>query len=87
VRLYSCTVFICICGGLSFYLLGVVMVVPRYLFGLNRLLLPLNEWIVWYSGVPIMFGFVLALPIFSCCSPPSDVTWQHRTWISSRTSK
>jgi hypothetical protein len=52
---------ICVCIGLCFYLLGVVMVVPRYLFGLNRLLLPINEWIVWYSGVPIMAGFALVL--------------------------
>jgi hypothetical protein len=50
-----------VCVGLGSYLLGVTMVVPRYLFGLNRLLLPLNEWIVWYSGLPIMIGFALAL--------------------------
>lgn len=37
------------------------MVVPRYLLGLNHLLLPLDERIVWYSGMPITIGFVLAL--------------------------
>ena len=43
------------------YLFGVLLVVPRYLLGLNALMLPINEWIVWYSGVPIMAGFGLAL--------------------------
>ena len=47
--------------GLVMYLFGVLLVVPRYLLGLNALLLPINEWIVWYSGVPIMVGFGLAL--------------------------
>ncbi len=51
---------VCICFGLGCYLLGVVMVVPRYLLNLNHMLLPLNEWIVWYSGVPITIGFGLA---------------------------
>jgi hypothetical protein len=50
-----------VCFGLLMYLFGVILVVPRYLFGLNSVLLPINEWIVWYSGVPIMGGFVLAL--------------------------
>lgn len=50
-----------ICIGLTMHLIGVVMVIPRYLLGMNELLLPLNQWIVWYSGVPIMFGFALAL--------------------------
>jgi glycosyltransferase involved in cell wall biosynthesis len=43
------------------YLFGVLLVLPRYLLGLNAILLPINEWIVWYSGVPIMAGFALAL--------------------------
>ncbi len=51
----------CVCAGLGMHLLGVLMVFPRYLLGLNHALLPLNEWIVWYSGVPIMAGFALAL--------------------------
>ena len=46
-------------GGLLMYLVGVVMAVPRALFGLSGLL-PLNEWIVWYSGVPIVVGIALA---------------------------
>jgi hypothetical protein len=52
---------ICVCVGLGMHLIGVLMVFPRYLFGLNHALLPFNEWIVWYSGVPIMAGFTLAL--------------------------
>ena len=47
--------------GLIIYLVGVLLVLPRYLLGLNAVLLPINEWIVWYSGVPIMGGFALAL--------------------------
>lgn len=47
--------------GLAMYFFGVILVVPRYLLGLNSILLPINKWIVWYSGVPIMAGLVLAL--------------------------
>jgi hypothetical protein len=49
------------CFGLGMYLLGVVMVVPRLVLGLNHVLLPINEWIVWYSGIPIALGIVLTL--------------------------
>jgi hypothetical protein len=52
---------LCVSLGLGLYLFGVVLVVPRHLFGLNTILLPINEWIVWYSGVPIMTGLGLAL--------------------------
>ena len=47
--------------GLVMYFFGVLLVLPRYLLGLNAILLPINEWIVWYSGVPIVTGFALAL--------------------------
>ncbi|MBO0735854.1 MAG: glycosyltransferase family 2 protein [Alphaproteobacteria bacterium] len=50
-----------VCFGLAMYLFGVVLVVPRYLMGLNAYLLSFNEWIVWYSGIPIITGFGLAL--------------------------
>src|SRR5437899_12655681 len=50
-----------VCLGLIMYLFGVLLVLPRYLLGLNAVLLPFNEWIVWYSGMPIMAGFALAL--------------------------
>jgi hypothetical protein len=49
------------CFGVAMYLVGILMVVPRLFLGLNAALLPLNEWIVWYSGMPIMLGFVLTL--------------------------
>ena len=47
--------------GLSLYFLGVLMVVPRYLLGLDDYLRPVTEWLVWYSGVPTTAGLVLAL--------------------------
>src|SRR5215469_670736 len=47
--------------GLGMYLFGVFLVVPRYLMGLNSILEPIDERIVWYSGVPIMGGFGLML--------------------------
>lgn len=43
------------------YLVGILLTLPRYLLGMNHLLLPLDEWIVWYSGAPITLGLVLAL--------------------------
>ncbi len=49
-----------ICLGLAMYLAGVLMGLPRIILGATYLL-PLNEWIVWYSGVPIMAGVLLAL--------------------------
>jgi hypothetical protein len=47
--------------GITAYLFGVILAIPRYLFGLNSLLLPINEWIVWYSGVPVLAGIGMAL--------------------------
>lgn len=49
------------CGGIGMYLLGVLLVIPRYLLGLNAILEPVSQWIVWYSGVPIVAGISLAL--------------------------
>jgi glycosyltransferase involved in cell wall biosynthesis len=48
--------------ALSFamYFVGVLMSPVRILLGLNPLLLRLNEWIVWYSGVPMILGLLLA---------------------------
>lgn len=50
-----------ICLAMAMYLTGVLMVIPRYLFGLNRWLLPIDERIVWYSGIPLMIGLSFAL--------------------------
>lgn len=52
-------VFVCI--GTAMYLCGILMVIPRYLLGMNAILLPLNEWIVWYSGMPMTLGITLIL--------------------------
>jgi hypothetical protein len=49
------------CLGLAIYLFGVLLVFPRYVFGLNGLLEPVSAWLVWYSGVPIVLGVTLAL--------------------------
>ena len=47
--------------GVAAYLFGVALVVPRYLLGLNAHLRAINEWIVWYSGIPVTLGVGLAL--------------------------
>lgn len=52
---------ICVCIATAMYLFGVLLVIPRYLLGMNAILLPLNEWIVWYSGMPMTLGFTLIL--------------------------
>lgn len=52
---------LCFCAGVSAYLLGVLMVVPRYVLGLHETLTPVSQWLVWYSGVPIVAGIALAL--------------------------
>jgi hypothetical protein len=49
------------CAGIFMYLTGVLMVFPRYLLGLNAWLEPVSQWLVWYSGVPIVAGIALAL--------------------------
>ena len=42
--------------GLAMYFVGVFLVVPRYVLGLDALLRPVAEWLVWYSGLPIVAG-------------------------------
>src|SRR6266480_4329203 len=49
------------CAGTLMYVAGVLMVFPRYLLGLYKILTPVAEWLVWYSGLPIVLGLVLAL--------------------------
>ena len=49
------------CAGLFMYLTGVLLVFPRYLLGLPSHLDQISEWMVWYSGVPIIAGLALAL--------------------------
>jgi hypothetical protein len=47
--------------GLVLYLAGVLMVIPRRIFGLQEMLLPFNTALVWYSGMPIVLGIGLGL--------------------------
>ncbi|WP_324808452.1 glycosyltransferase [Sphingomonas sp. LY29] len=49
------------CVGIVMYLAGVLLVFPRYLLGLPTILDQASEWLVWYSGVPIVLGIMLAL--------------------------
>jgi hypothetical protein len=46
--------------GISSYLLGVLLVFPRYLLDLHVWLDPVAEWLVWYSGAPVVLGLALA---------------------------
>lgn len=52
---------LCFCFGLVAYLAGVLLVFPRYLLGLHEQLDPVAEWLVWYSGMPIVLGLALSL--------------------------
>lgn len=49
------------CIGISMYLVGVLMVFPRYLLGMHRILDPVAHALVWYSGIPILTGIMLSL--------------------------
>lgn len=51
---------LCFCAGLIAYLAGVLLVFPRYLLGLHEQLDAVAEWLVWYSGMPIVLGLGLA---------------------------
>jgi Glycosyl transferase family 2 len=48
------------CIGFAVYLAGVLLGIPRYLFGISGLM-PIQQDLVWYSGIPIVFGLALAL--------------------------
>jgi len=47
--------------GILMYLAGVLLVFPRYLLGLREQLDPVAEWLVWYSGFPILIGITASL--------------------------
>jgi hypothetical protein len=47
--------------GLTTYLFGVLLAVPRWLLGGGEGFLAFNEWVVWYSGMPVMLGLALGL--------------------------
>jgi hypothetical protein len=48
------------CIGIVGFLVGVLLVFPRYLLGLHALLDPVAGWLVWYSGIPCVLGLSLA---------------------------
>lgn len=50
---------LCICFAGAMYLVGVFMVVPRAVVH-SPTMLAINEWIVWYSGIPLVLGMLLA---------------------------
>ena len=50
---------LCAAFGIAMYLFGVVLALPRHLLGNHSLFISINEWIVWYSGVPLMLGLGL----------------------------
>jgi Glycosyl transferase family 2 len=47
--------------GIALYLFGVALVIPRYLLGLNRVLYPISEGMVWYSGIFVTLGIGAAV--------------------------
>ncbi len=49
------------CLGIAMYLFGVLLAIPRDLLGGGEQFLAFNEWIVWYSGMPLVLGLALAL--------------------------
>lgn len=49
------------CLGIVMYLFGVLLAIPRNLLGGGAQFLRINEWIVWYSGIPLVLGLCLAL--------------------------
>jgi Glycosyl transferase family 2 len=49
------------CVGTLMYVAGVLMVFPRYLLGLYKIFTPVSEWLVWYSGMPMVLGLTLSL--------------------------
>ena len=58
ILMYGAVAF---CFGIAIYLFGVLLVFPRYLLGLHKLLDPVAEYLVWYSGIPIVIGIAMAL--------------------------
>ena len=48
------------CIGTAMYVVGALLVFPRYLVGLREILTPVAEWLVWYSGCRCA-GLALAL--------------------------
>jgi glycosyltransferase involved in cell wall biosynthesis len=49
------------CLGITMYLFGVLLAIPRNLLGGGDHFLAFNEWVVWYSGMPLTLGLCLGL--------------------------
>jgi glycosyltransferase involved in cell wall biosynthesis len=47
--------------GVTSYLFGVVIAIPRRLFFEGNIFLQFNEALVWYSGIPVLIGLTLIL--------------------------
>lgn len=47
--------------GLLLYLIGITMAIPRRIFFDTELALQINHFITWYSGFPIIVGFLMML--------------------------
>jgi hypothetical protein len=47
--------------GFSAYIFGVFLAIPRKLFFDNPSALHFNEFVVWYSGIPVILGLTLIL--------------------------
>ena len=62
-----------ILAGLSSYLFGVMVAVPRWILVDAAWARTLNEQIVWYSGVPMFVGLVLTLIDFFVLLPGKRV--------------
>ena len=48
------------CLATLIYFVGVILAIPQSLIG-NPTLLRIDEWLVWYSGLPLVVGLILAL--------------------------
>lgn len=53
--------FVVFSFGLAMYFVGTMLVFPRYLLGLDPELRAVTEWIVWYSGLPVVAGLCLVV--------------------------
>jgi uncharacterized membrane protein len=47
--------------GVALYLVGVLIAIPRRLLFNTAEALKFNEFLVWYSGVPVLIGLMLIL--------------------------
>lgn len=55
--LYGVLLFV---AGFGMYVSGVALGIPRYAFRLDSIR-SVQQWLVWYSGIPLLGGFSLAL--------------------------